>query len=330
MALYTKLSRQQISRMVAEFGLQPPQKIRGVLEGTVNTFYKLTYPDKVYFLKIDEVGSRTRLNREIALFKILGRLKKKLGFEIPIPLQTKNKKYFISLNKKGKKFALIFTQVQGRSIPPRALGNRHLFQIGQALARLHRATKNKRVPPHRFHLGEQERVYRQIRPKLKSKYPAVDAKISQTFAWLQANAPKGLPEGIIHADLFAENIFFKGNHLSGIIDFEAAGRGAFLFDIATTLHACCHTGKEFSLPKSRAFLKGYQTVRLLTAKEKKVLGYYLVESSERFLLTRLRDFALKVGKIKAKPYKNFREYVRRFDEIPEFTRALGYSQSFQS
>ena len=318
MALYTKLSRSQIVRLASLFDLPPPKKIRGVLEGTVNTFYALSYPGQIYFLKIDEVGSRTRLDREITVFKRLQKIKSRLGFDVPLPLKAKNGKYFVPFK---NRFALIFTEVADRpAIKPNA---RQLVAMGGALGALHRATHKIPLPPHRFHLQEQERIYRQIGRQLKKRYPTVYKQEAFTLAWLKANRPAGIPQGLIHGDLFPENIHFKEGRLQGIVDFESAGSGEFLFDIAAALHACCHDGRRFSIPKSKALLKGYARSRPLSLREQKRLGYFLVYAANRFLLTRLRDFALKKGKIATKTYRDFREYFRRFDEIPEFTRALG-------
>ena len=112
------------------------------------------------------------------------------------------------------------------------------------------------------------------------------------------------------------------NRLNGILDFEAAGFGSFLFDVAVAIHACCHDGKKFLLPQVKSFLKGYQSVRSFNAKERRHVEYYLFESAMRFLLTRLRDFELKDGPVKAKPFKDYRQYLRRFGEISDLVKKI--------
>lgn len=308
MALYTPLSKKQIKKLAGQFGLAPPKKIRGILEGTVNTFYRLDYPQASYFLKIDEVADRKRLLREIEVFKIINRISKKLPCQIATPLPTKKKKYFIPL---GKKFALLFPALEGKTAAYKNLNLSKLEAIGRALARFHQLTQNSRLPPHRFDRAGQEKVYREIEKKLKKKHPWIDLFINQWMEILKKEEPRGLPSGLIHADLFAENILFKGNRLTGFIDFEAAGAGPFLFDIGVCLHALCAKGKKFNQTRCDAFLKGYETIRKLTADEKKHFTYYLRQSGLRFLLTRLRDFELKEGPIKAKPFKDFKEYLSR-------------------
>lgn len=318
MALYTKLSKSRITRLVSPFGLPPPKKIRGVLEGTVNTYYELTYPKRAYFLRVDEVADLKRLKNELRVFDLLERIRKRLSFKTTLPLRAKNGKRYLPF---GRKFVLLFEKINGASYFHRRLKGKHLYQIGHALAELHRAAKNRPLPRHRFNFPGLEKVYREILPRLKRKHPAVCLEIDQWMAWLEKNEPK-VPCGLIHADLFPENLLFIRHRLEGILDFEAAGLGPFLFDIAVTLHACCHDGKNFSVEKCRRLLKGYRSARKLTAKENKWFEYYLYQSAVRFLLTRLRDFELKDGPVRAKPFKDYREYLRRFSEIPPLVKAL--------
>ncbi|MBI2340547.1 MAG: homoserine kinase [Deltaproteobacteria bacterium] len=319
MALYTRLTRQQIRKLAASFGLPAPRKIRGVLEGTVNTFYELTYPKKSYFLRVDEVADLKRLKNELRVFSLLERIKKRLSFKTTLPLKAKNGKRTIPF---GKKYVLLFEKINGASYFHHRLKGKHLYRIGRALAELHRATKNCRIPPHRFNFTGMERVYREILPHLQKKHPAVALETGQWMTWLKKNEPKGVPCGLIHADLFPENLLFVRDRLEGILDYEAAGYGSCLFDIAVTLHACCHDEKNFSIEKCRRLLEGYRSVRKLSTRKKRWFEYYLYQSAVRFLLTRLRDFELKEGKVLARPFKDYREYLRRFSEMPELVRAL--------
>lgn len=314
MALFTSLSQGQIAQLVSAYGLPPPPKTQGVLEGTVNTYYRLTYPQRVLYLKVDEIGDLKRLKREVRMLKLLKRFQKITRLQTPNALPTLEGGFYLPF---GKKFTLLFEAIEGQTATINGLTPAMLFQIGSALAHLHVSTSGVKLAPHRFHEPELKRVFRQIRARLHRKHPKVEELILKKFEMIRSGRPKKIPEGLIHADLFPENTMFEGKKLTGFLDFEAGGRGAFLFDVATTLHACCHDGKKFLLPRARSFLKGYESVRPL--KEKKHLGFYLHESALRFLLTRLRDFELKDGPTKASPFKDYREFVRRFDEIDKLT-----------
>ncbi len=319
MALYTKLSKKQIAKLVAPFGLSAPKRIQGILEGTVNTYYRLDYPQKSYFLKIDETSNIQRLKRELKVFKILAANTRRYSFKIPTPLPTLKGKLFVFF---GKKPVLLFETIPGHSANIKTLTYYLLRNSGRAMAQLHRSAGGKKLEKHRFFIDEIFNVYKQIKNKLKVKHPLIDASLRNWLLWMEQNEPNGLPEGLIHADLFAENILLQNGRLMGIVDFEAAGRGPFLFDIAVSLHALCHDGKSFSISHSREFLKGYQSIRKLIPKEKKELEYYLFQSALRFLLTRLRDFELKEGPVKAKPFKDYREFLKRFSEIPPLLQRI--------
>lgn len=314
MALYTHLSRNEIARLAFRFGLPSPRSYRGILQGTVNTFYRLQYSHGAYFLKVDEVGDRGRLRRELS---ILHRLAKagKLGFATPVPLRAVSGRDFVIHRSRA---ILLFREISGTPILHRPFRPAEIRQIGAALARLHLASGRPSLPPHRFHLPELFRIYRQIKKKLRRTHPAVDLEIHQWLDWFRKNKPARVASGLIHADLFPENILFERGRLKGILDFEAAGWGAYLFDIATTIHACCLRRRIFGRRLAREFLRSYQRTRKPAESEKKLLGFYLYVSAIRFLLTRLRDFELKEGPVLAKPFKDYREYLNRLSEIPEW------------
>ena len=103
--------------------------------------------------------------------------------------------------------------------------------------------------------------------------------------------PRGLPEGLIHADLFPDNVLFVSRHLSGLIDFYFACTDALAFDLAVCLNAWCfEPDKSFNATKGRALLQGYERVRPLDADERKGLPLLARGSALRFLLTRLYDW----------------------------------------
>lgn len=319
MALYTKLSKSQITKLARSFGLGPPLDVKGVLEGTVNTYYRLHYPEKTYYLKIDEVADANRLRREIVILNFLQKKSSALAFLTPHPLPSLNGQMFIPF---GRKFVLLFEAIPGCWIPTQKLASSHLKKIGGALASLHRTSKSHKFSPHRFDLQGQMLVYQQIQKKLRTKHPLVDLEVQKYLQFFRQQKMQGLPKGLIHADLFPENIHWQAAKLVGLLDFEAAGFGPLLFDVAVTLHACCHRNGRFSIPLAKAFLAGYERDRPLTQNERQNMGAMLCLAALRFLLTRLRDFELKEGPVMAKPFKDYREYVKRFEEIAQLTQKI--------
>ena len=112
--------------------------------------------------------------------------------------------------------------------------------------------------------------------------------------WEKNNWPKNIPSGIIHADLFPDNIFFKGNKLTGIIDFYFSCYDFYVFEIAICLNALCFEGQKenlsFNVTKAKKFIDGYSSIKKLTEEEKKSLKILCQGAAMRFLLTRVFDY----------------------------------------
>jgi homoserine kinase type II len=144
--------------------------------------------------------------------------------------------------------------------------------------------------------------------------------INYELAYLDRAWPKNLPSGVIHADLFPDNVFFIGEQLSGLIDFYFACNDAFAYDIAVTLNAWCFESDcAFNITKGRALLKGYESVRPLAPEEREALPTLARGAALRFLLTRSYDWLHTAGNA----------LVRRKDPI-EYLRRLKFHRSVKS
>ena len=135
--------------------------------------------------------------------------------------------------------------------------------------------------------------------------------IENELSYLDAHWPKQLPAGVIHADLFPDNVFFVGDKLSGLIDFYFACNDAFAYDIAVSLNAWCFEPDfAFNVTKGRAMLKGYNEVRALSEAEKAAIPTLARGAAMRFLLTRSYDW-LNTPKNALVARKDPFDYVRR-------------------
>lgn len=314
MALYTKLTTTQINKLISPFNLLSPKKITGIVEGTVNTYYRLDYEEACYYLKVDEVGDKKRLQNELVILQLLSKLK--LSFKTPEPLFTKTKKSFIPFQ---KKFILIFKELKGKTLTPTEVTPLRLSLIAQALATLHQKTKdNKKIGEHRFNTKGLLKVFKEIKEKTTKKHPHLIPLLTDLLTQAKNADLIKLPSGLIHADLFPENILFEKNNLTSLLDFEAAGFGPFLFDVGVCLNALCQRNGKIIKKQVQIFLKEYTKIRPFTKIEQKNFKLFWKISALRFLLTRLRDFELKEGAVKASPFKDYREYVTRMDEIDLF------------
>lgn len=311
MGKFTTLSKLQIKKILSHYSqVSPHYKTQALSMGTVNTYYRISCPGKkIYYLKIDEVGDWARLKNEITIFCFLNENRRKLNFDFPSPLPTKSGKFYV---KHDNKAILLFTEVPGKAILT-SLSPHHLKLVGTKMAELHTLKPSKKIRNHRFDLDGLKKNFSKIKRALQKKHPELVSFISDKLRYLTKNSQKNYQAALIHADLFPDNIHWLGKKPTGIIDFEAAGLGHPLFDICVVFHALCNDGKKFDLKKIRSFIAGYQTIKKI---DKTPLFYFMQMTALRFLITRLKDFDLSGLSPKMKDFRNYKDYVVRFEQIP--------------
>jgi homoserine kinase type II len=154
-------------------------------------------------------------------------------------------------------------------------------------------------------------LYERFADRAGTIAPGLDRLIEGELKSLQSGWPRGLKEGVIHADLFPDNVFFLGSELSGLIDFYFACNDALAYDVAVCLNAWCfEKDLAFNITKGRAFLRGYEEVRPLSGDERAAMPTLARGAALRFLLTRAYDWLNTPGNALVSP-KNPLEYVRR-------------------
>ncbi len=195
----------------------------------------------------------------------------------------------------------------------------HCREVGKALAALHLAGADFSMRrANALAIEGWRKLWDGCRERADEVEPGLAAEVNADFAVFERDWPKDLPCGVIHADLFPDNVFFLGEKLSGLIDFYFACNDFYAYDLATCLNAWCFE-KDFSfnLTKGAALLDGYQGVRPLSEAEKAALPMLARGSALRFMLTRLYDWLNGPGGdivIKRDPT----EYIRRM----RFHRAI--------
>jgi homoserine kinase type II len=141
--------------------------------------------------------------------------------------------------------------------------------------------------------------------------PGLADEIAGELEWLEHGWPHDLPAGVIHADLFPDNVFFEGARVTGLIDFYFACNDLLAYDLAICLNAWCFDADHaFNVTNARALLAGYGRARPLSAAEARALPVLCRGSALRFLLTRLYDWLNQVEGALVKP-KDPLEYLRR-------------------
>ena len=291
--------------MAEDYGLSKVQACQGVPAGSVNTHYRLDTTKGRYLLRIDEVKSEIEVRREIELLLYL----RKHGFPCPQ----------LVVDRKGRqcreiaaKCVSLYKFIDGRSREASKLTLAQLENAGRVLGDLHVVGKNyKKGIENRFSFERVADVYQEVRDHLPSYFKRITRTLDEEVAYLEHYLEWKLPKGIIHGDFFLDNILFRGDKVVGVLDFEAASRGKYIFDLATAVNALCFDGERYELKRFEALIGGYESLRTLSLAEWDAFPNELRFSALRFTVTRLRDFFLNQVEDAQRINKDFREFYER-------------------
>jgi homoserine kinase type II len=202
--------------------------------------------------------------------------------------------------------------LEGIELPVESLATTQLETLGHALADLHLIGRSyKKGIDNRFGFNRIVAIYREVRRQLPSHLKNIVRVLDDEFSYLENYLDNNLPKGIIHGDLFPDNVKFKGNRLVGIIDFEAACRGKLIYDLATAVNALCFIDDRYRIDRFEALISGYESLRPLSLPEWDSFPNELRFSALRFTVTRLKDFYLKKVDENQRVYKDFKEFYDR-------------------
>ena len=309
MAVYTVLDRKFAVNLAENYGLGRVTKLTGVSAGSVNTYYLLETTKGKFFIRIDEVKSPARARRELDLLLTL----RAHGFRCPQPLVDRQKQLLSIYH--GKPVSLYYP-LPGKQLLESQLSPRHLEHVGATLASLHLLSpslpqgEENRFDSHRVLL-----LYQGIRNKLPSYFKQVLHTLDDEVVYLQQYQEDRLPRGLIHGDVFADNLRFRGERVVGLLDFDAACHGKFLYDIATAINALCYRDDHYLIECFESFLSGYQRLRSLSLAEWDAFPTELRFSAFRFTVTRLKDFFLRPMNGGIRVEKDFREFLERLQVL---------------
>jgi homoserine kinase type II len=305
MAVYTALTKKEIARIADEFALGDLTSFNGIKNGSVNTHYFIETKRGRYFAKIDEVKSELEVKQELDLLFHL----RKQGFPCLQPLKSKTGRFYLEVE--GKHLT-ISRYIDGVELPVEALTSAHLSILGHAMANLHLIGRSfKKGIDNRFGFTRIAAIYRDVRRQLPSHLKNIVRVLDDEFSYLENYLDNNLPKGIIHADLFADNVKFKGSRLVGVVDFDAACRGKLIFDLATAVNALCFIGDRYRIDRFEALISGYESLRPLSLPEWDSFPNELRFSALRFTVTRIKDFYLRKTDDTQRIYKDFREFYDR-------------------
>ena len=285
MAVYTQISIDELNLFLSKYNIDNINEFSGIKGGTSNSNYLLTADNKKFILTIFE--ERTNQENLPFYFDLMNHLN---AHDIKCPEVIKDKQGNFS-NSIKQKHAVITSFLTGSSLEK--IKPIHCSNLGLTIAKMHNASEKLNIKREN-ELGFEKLGI--IIEKLKTYKKHIDDEklkfIEDEFLFLSREINKDLPSGIIHADLFPDNIFFEENNLTGIIDFYFSCNDFYAYEIAICLNAWCFedSNNEFNPTKAKYLLGSYNQERKFSNEEVEALPLLARASALRYLLTRLLDF----------------------------------------
>jgi homoserine kinase type II len=321
MAVYTDVSDEELDAFIGSYAIGALTSFKGIAEGVENSNYLVHTASGPYILTLYEKRvSREDLPYFLALMEHLAAR----GITCPLPVHDREGRTLKELA--GRPAALI-TFLEGVWV--RRPGIEHCAGLGQALGRFHLAGQD--FPMRRANslsLRGWRALFASIGSGADRVTPGLAGEIEKEIRHLEGHWPADLPQGVIHADLFPDNVFFLGDKVSGLIDFYFACTDMLAYDIVVCLNAWCfETDGSFNVTKARALLQAYEGVRPLTKAELQWLPTLARGAALRFLLTRTYDLLNTDASALVKT-KDPNEYLRklRFHQRVKSTRDYGLKE----
>ena len=306
MAVYTKIYKKDISNINKKFETEKIISFKGIKQGIENTNYLLKSKKNKFILTIFE---KRVSKKEIPFFMSLMDQLNTYKINCPKPIKSKSGNYLINIKNKS---ACIVSFLNGRD--KKSLNPKNCYEIGKMIAQMHLSTsKIKLYRKNSMSIKNLNPLLNSIKFKSK-KFTNLEKFLKNNFKDIKKKWPKKLPKGIIHGDLFIDNIFFKNNKLSGIIDFYFAANDYFMYEIAICINALCFDkiNSKFKINKQkiRNLIKGYENIKKISVKEKQSLNILCRGAAMRYFLTRLYDYT-NTPKTALIKIKDPREYYQK-------------------
>jgi len=284
MAVYTEVDDADLLRFVAEYDIGDVLSCKGIAEGVENSNFLLTTSTGPYILTLYE--KRVRPDDLPFFLNLMDHLATR-GVPSPRPVAARDGTRLRHLSGRPAAIVSFLAGMWVRKPMPE-----HCTQVGRALADLHQAGADfEMVRKNDLSIGGWRPLLVKSAARADIVRPGLLDELNREVDALEAAWPNDLETGVIHADLFPDNVFFREGRLSGIIDFYFACTDMFAYDLAVCLNAWCfETDRSFNITKANRLLAGYRQVRDIPRDEMANLPVLARGSALRFLLTRLFDW----------------------------------------
>lgn len=284
MAVYTDINEIELAACLEDYNIGTLLSYKGIAEGVENTNFLLRTTEGTFILTLYE----KRVNKDDLPF-FLGLMEHLAARDLSCPLPVHRNDGEILSELAGRPAAII-TFLEGMWL--RKPQPKHCRELGGAIANFHLKGQDFEIKRQNgLQLSDWRPLWNLSRDRADSVQLGLVVEIEKQLAELEKEWPNGLPSGVIHADLFPDNVFFIGDKLSGLIDFYFACNDTFAYDISICINAWCFEADgAFNVTKAMAFFKGYESVRKLEPAEREAMPLLARGSAMRFFLTRLYDW----------------------------------------
>ncbi|MEP3115523.1 homoserine kinase [Nisaea sp.] len=317
MAVYTSISDEDLASFLSGYDIGDPLSFSGIAEGVENSNFMVRTTTGTYILTLYE----KRVNPDDLPFflNLMNHLAGK-GLSCPRPVPDKSGETLGTLNGRPAAVVTFLDGIWHRKIMPV-----HCRALGTEMARMHQMGADfGMVRENSLSVASWRPLLESCGTKADSVKPGLYAFLAAEIGFLEENWPADLQRGVVHADLFQDNVFFLGDALSGFIDFYFACTDMLAYDLAICLNAWCfESDSSFNITKARLMITAYEDVRALSDAELAALPVLARGAATRFLLTRLYDWLNHPEGAFVKP-KDPMEYYRKLSFHQNVTSSAGY------
>lgn len=306
MGRFTELSLEDARRLAEDFGVDVAA-VEALDAGSVNSNFRLTAADgRVLFARVYEEQGPAGAVEELGLLERLHRA----GVPTTPPLPRRREGELPTL---GEKPFALYPWVEGEILCQARVTAAHAAAVGHALATMHAASPRlEPLPQGRFNVGDLEARLDRIEREgqaLAREVPPLRERL-RTYA---SRRSASLPQGLVHGDLFRDNVLWDGPRIAALIDFESASRGPFVYDVMVCILSWCY-GTDFDLQLVRALVEGYDSARALGRAELDAARTEGALACLRFAVTRITDFSMRAPPGEP-PKRDFRRFLQRLERL---------------
>jgi homoserine kinase type II len=310
MALYTVLTPDEIAAAVRPFGLPAPDRVKPEPKGSVNTNYHLWAGGERYFLRLNEGKTDADVLFEAEVQRYL------FDARFPVPhvhFADDGRPWVLVAGKQ----AMLFSYAPGEEISREAAGPERCRRVGEQLGRQHELSAgftaerpNPYGPPRVRGWIAELRPDGGGDPEVAAALPMLEEELAL------ADALPGAPRGLVHGDVFADNVLWIGDRVSSVLDWEMSCIDPFAYDLGVAVNAWCYLDR-YDATRARALVAGYQAKRRIDPETLDALYPWARYAALRFTASRIHAFHLAQLGTDRLAWKDWRRYRDRLAALRE-------------